>query len=163
MVQHRTMNEDVQFKIRMPADLKARLEDVARLEGKSLTTVIVQRLEDSFPMLEEELLDRRQAERARLVLEISRLTEESVRADREVIIRKGKLGGADAKKDPESIQLQAQADRINARLEQMEELYARYDQEVEFLEGRVRELMGPAFELKVAERSPSMRRKTSKA
>ena len=154
---------DPQVNVRLPAELKSKLDDVARLEGKSLTTVIVQRLEDSFPVLEEELLDRRQAEMARLVLEIYRLTEESARADRDVIIRKGKLRGADAKSDPESIQLQAHADKINARLEQIEEIYARYQQEVEFLQGRVRDLMGPAFELKAKQAPPTVRKKAAKA
>ncbi len=80
-----------------------------------------------------------------------------------MIIRKGKLDGADASKDPESIQLQAQADRINARLAQLEELYSRYGQEVDFLTGRVRELMGPVFDLKFSAPTTPTRRKASKA
>lgn len=39
---------DPQFKIRMPSDLKTRLEDAADRSGRSLTAEVVQRLQDSF-------------------------------------------------------------------------------------------------------------------
>lgn len=40
---------DIQFKLRLPADLHARLEDAASRSGISLTQEIVQRLEQSLP------------------------------------------------------------------------------------------------------------------
>lgn len=49
MVQHAGMNSpDTQFKLRLPAELKAKLEDQAATAGRSLSAEIVQRLEASF-------------------------------------------------------------------------------------------------------------------
>lgn len=53
---------DPQINIRLPARLKARLEAVAQREGRSLTAVIVQRLEASFPSLADQILEARTAE-----------------------------------------------------------------------------------------------------
>lgn len=53
---------DPQINIRLPALLKARLEAAAQREGRSLTAVIVQRLEASFPSLAEQILEARAAE-----------------------------------------------------------------------------------------------------
>ncbi len=40
--------EDPKFMLRMPADLKARVEEAARAVGRSMNAEIVQRLEQSF-------------------------------------------------------------------------------------------------------------------
>ncbi len=40
--------EDPHFRLRLPADLKARVEEAARASGRSINAEIVQRLEASF-------------------------------------------------------------------------------------------------------------------
>jgi len=46
---------DTQFKLRIPAELKARLDDYATLSGRSLSAEIVHRLEQSFDPMGEYL------------------------------------------------------------------------------------------------------------
>lgn len=41
-------NPDIQFKLRLPAEIKARLEEAAEVGGRSLSAEIVYRLEQSF-------------------------------------------------------------------------------------------------------------------
>jgi molybdopterin converting factor small subunit len=50
------------FPVRLPAELRAKLEEEADREGKSLNTVIVQKLEASYPAIEQEMLGRRMSE-----------------------------------------------------------------------------------------------------
>ena len=105
---------------------------------------MVYRLDTSFSLLEGELLDRRQEEMTRLVLTLERLTAEIMQTSGDLTIRKGKLGGTSATNDPECIALQAKLDQLEVREKQLEELYARQSTEVDFLRGRVRELLEPA-------------------
>ncbi|MET4727936.1 putative transcriptional regulator [Lysobacter enzymogenes] len=58
--------ESPHFKIRLPQNLKARLEQASRASGLSITAEIVQRLEDSFLPLEEKILATRLEELADL-------------------------------------------------------------------------------------------------
>ena len=43
--------EDAQMKIRLPAELKELLENVARANGRSLNAEVLQRLRSSFPAI----------------------------------------------------------------------------------------------------------------
>jgi hypothetical protein len=52
MVHHPRMT-DIQFKLRLPADLKAKIEAAAEQGGRSLTAEVVRRLEISFDSAEE--------------------------------------------------------------------------------------------------------------
>ncbi|GAA0694573.1 Arc family DNA-binding protein [Dyella marensis] len=66
-----------QFKLRLPALLKERLEIAAAENARSITAEIVQRLEDSFPSIETALMHNRREELRRLEMEIA-MTRERV-------------------------------------------------------------------------------------
>lgn len=54
---------DIQMNIRIPADLKAKVEAAAQESGRSVTAEIVVRLESTFPrQIEQELLEARRDE-----------------------------------------------------------------------------------------------------
>lgn len=63
-----------QFKLRLPALLKERLEIAAAENARSITAEIVQRLEDSFPSVEATLMHNRKLELHSIVAEIARAT-----------------------------------------------------------------------------------------
>lgn len=68
---------DPQFKLRIPQDLKERLEHAADIEGRSVTAEIVHRLEASFPAISAELLRSREVEAARFRAAARRLEDEA--------------------------------------------------------------------------------------
>ena len=136
--------EPIKTQLRLPAALQERLVAAAKASGRSMNAEMVYRLDNSFSLLEGELLDRRQEEMARLVLSLERVTAELIHTEAALTIRKGKLAGANAASDPECLELQANLDQLRARETQLEELYARQANEVDFLRGRVRELLEPS-------------------
>lgn len=66
---------EVQFKLRLPSELKDRLDKAAAASGRSLSAEMVKRLEDSFPTTEQMLIASRVEELDR----ISRLRQEQER------------------------------------------------------------------------------------
>jgi len=68
---------DPQFKLRIPQDLKERLEHAADIEGRSVTAEIVHRLDASFPTISAELLRTREVEAARFRAAARRLEDEA--------------------------------------------------------------------------------------
>lgn len=78
--------EDPQLKIRLPAELKARVEDASRAAGRSINSEVVQRLERSFsaPLMEPK-------EAARLWLFLGRL-EDALRTFRQDLIAEEQAG-----------------------------------------------------------------------
>lgn len=91
MVHHSCMTIDPQFKLRLPSDLKARLEAIAAREKKSLTAVIVQRLEESFPSLLAEMISTREAELRAIAGDLA-VTRKRI-ADIEDVLAAGGLSG----------------------------------------------------------------------
>lgn len=82
--------ESPHFKIRLPVELKARLENSAKEQGRSLTADIVWRLEKSFDMqLTYQLLERRLDEAAELDRRLSevRRRQEEMRAEAEEFLQ----------------------------------------------------------------------------
>ncbi len=63
-------DEPIKTQLRLPAALQERLVLAAKASGRSMNAEMVYRLDNSFSLIEGELLDRRQEEMARLVLEI---------------------------------------------------------------------------------------------
>lgn len=74
---------DPHFKIRMPPDLKDRLERAAKSQNRSITAEIVSRLEDSFPIpIQPDLpgLAQSDASMAELLRAFSRMDAASIKA-----------------------------------------------------------------------------------
>lgn len=123
------MTSDSQFKIRLPAALKARLETVALREGKSLTAVIVQRLESSFPSLADEILSARESE--------IRAIQEDLRASR-IRLQEVSLQKAAGKHDTEVDQeLKGELDWLKNHIAKLEFLQDLCEGEVKVIKKRV--------------------------
>lgn len=84
MVHHPHM-ADIQFKLRLPGELHARLDADARENGRSVTAEIVARLERSFPLsINEQIRELRRREVADLQDFIARVSEASQELRRRV-------------------------------------------------------------------------------
>ncbi|MCX8667082.1 Arc family DNA-binding protein [Acetobacteraceae bacterium B3987] len=91
--------DDPQFRIRLPADLKKKIEESAKASGRSLNTEIEQRLDFTFNVLREGV------------------TSNLKYVDQEVAIAKKELRVAEA----------AYEDAINSNADSVEKAIARYE------------------------------------
>ena len=62
--------DDIQVNVRLPAELKDRLDDSANRHGRSLTAEVVLRLANSFSDIDEILIENRRREMALLETEL---------------------------------------------------------------------------------------------
>ncbi|MGR4893775.1 Arc family DNA-binding protein [Stenotrophomonas sp. LARHCG68] len=110
------MSRDINpYGLRMPADLKAMLEESAQKAGRSLNAELVARLERSFDTkLTYQLLDRRAEEMSNCVLEWVRVGDElrELKGKRVDGCRDDQLEGKILQKERESKLLKRQHDRM---------------------------------------------------
>ncbi|WP_090311397.1 Arc family DNA-binding protein [Pseudomonas linyingensis] len=120
---------DLQVNFRMPADLKARLEAVAKENHRSLTAEIVARLEES---LIPRTMDAIEAARpAELERELTDLSVQSYHLTYELSIIQKQI--VQAETDEERFRLIRQADELSARIAEVEVLRMKKMQQVAML------------------------------
>lgn len=133
---------DPQINIRLPADLKARLDKAAAEAGRSFTAEIVLRLEESFPLLESALLIRQREQLASIAIEASRLRDREGELEYLLAELRVKFGINDVPSHPETSELWHELGEISQRLDVLERLQKELAVVVKTLEEAVRDAQG---------------------